>query len=264
MKVLYGFELDDGTGKDRKVEFAIKRPTRVDKEEADLTYSSHYSKCINRGIVTKAMLANKYTDAGGSVSNTETKRYNSLYMKWLRAEEALVAERDKKRKNKKKVEELENSILDLKEDLVQFYSRQQKLFEHTAESKAEAHVILWYVLMLSHVRWEEDGELEPYFIGETFEDKLTYYDDQEEKAEDFFLKSVEKLTIYVSLYYYNGAIRAEDFKKFEADLDKERELWGDEEEPDSDKAEAENKDKTEEKKVGEKGSGETPEEKPKE
>jgi len=227
MKVLYGFQLEDG---DNTIEFAIKRPTRVDKEEADLIYSEHYSKCINRGIVTKAMLANKYTDAGGSVSNEETKKYNDLFVQWFRTEEDLIDERSKKRKDKKKIEDLENSIIDLKEGLIQFYSKQQKLFEHTAESKAEAHVVLWYILMLSRVRWGEDDELEDYFIGETFEEKLEYYDEQEEKGNDFFFKTVEKLTIYISLYYYNGIINAEDFKKFEKDLEKEQELWGDDSE----------------------------------
>lgn len=226
MKTLYGFELEDNG---KKIEFAIKRPTRVDKEEADLVYSEHYSRCITRGIVTKAMLANRYTDAGGSVSHAETKRYNDLFLKWVRTEESLAEERKRKRdKDKDKISTLEEDIINLKEELVQFYSRQQRLFEHTAEAKAEAQVILWYVLMLSYVRYSEDDELEPYFIGETFDDKLEYYDEQEEKAEDLFLKAVEKLTIYLSLYYYNGVIKPEDFKAFEENLEKERSAWEEE------------------------------------
>lgn len=230
MKILYGFEVDNNG---KRVEFAIKRPNRIDKEEADLIYSAQYSKCINLGIVTKAMLANKYTDAGGSVSALETKRYNDLFIKWLNVEEKLTDERKRsnKDKDKNKIEELENSIVELKEELIQFYSRQQRLFEHTAEAKAEAHVILWYVLMLSYVRWNEGDELEPYFIGQDFEDKLNYYDEEEEKGDEFFLKVVEKLTIYISLYYYNGVIKPEDFKKFEESLRQEEEERKAEDEP---------------------------------
>ena len=44
------------------VEVQIKRPNRRELEEAELEYSIEMSKCIKKGILTKAMLGKKYSD----------------------------------------------------------------------------------------------------------------------------------------------------------------------------------------------------------
>ena len=41
------------------VEIKIKRPSRRELEEAELEYSVEMSRCVKRGILTKAMLAKK-------------------------------------------------------------------------------------------------------------------------------------------------------------------------------------------------------------
>ena len=43
----------------------IKRPSRRQLEEAELEYSVEMSRCVKKGILTKAMLAKKYSDTGG-------------------------------------------------------------------------------------------------------------------------------------------------------------------------------------------------------
>jgi len=59
----------DGTEKEVEVtqkvkkeipfEFILKEPTRRELEEADMEYSIEMSRCIKKGILTKAMLAKK-------------------------------------------------------------------------------------------------------------------------------------------------------------------------------------------------------------
>ena len=65
------------TGKEEEVEVSkkvkkktphkivIKEPSRRQLEEADMEYSIEISRCIKKGILTKAMLAKKYSDTGG-------------------------------------------------------------------------------------------------------------------------------------------------------------------------------------------------------
>ena len=50
----------------KPIEVQIKRPSRRELEEAELEYSIEMSRCIKRGILTKAMLYKKYSDRYGN------------------------------------------------------------------------------------------------------------------------------------------------------------------------------------------------------
>jgi hypothetical protein len=61
------------------IQIILKKPTRRQIEEADLEYSVEMSKCIKRGILTKAMLAKRYSDTGGMISENESEKLTELY-----------------------------------------------------------------------------------------------------------------------------------------------------------------------------------------
>ena len=84
---------DKDTGKKEKVkvdEVAItkvpvrvilKEPNRRQVEEADMEYSIEMSQCVKRGILTKAKLANKYTDSGGLIAEDDARKIGKQYGK---------------------------------------------------------------------------------------------------------------------------------------------------------------------------------------
>ena len=47
--------------KEIPVKFILKDPSRRELEEADMEYSIEMSRCIKKGVLTKAMLAKKYS-----------------------------------------------------------------------------------------------------------------------------------------------------------------------------------------------------------
>ena len=51
----------------------LKEPNRRQIEEADMEYSIEMSQCVKRGILTKAMLAKKYSDSGGLLAEEDAK-----------------------------------------------------------------------------------------------------------------------------------------------------------------------------------------------
>ena len=57
------------------VSIKLKRPSRRELEEAELEFSVEMSRCVKKGILTKAMLAKKYSDTGGLMSEDDA---NSL------------------------------------------------------------------------------------------------------------------------------------------------------------------------------------------
>ena len=58
----------------------IRSPSRREMEEAELEYSIEMSKCIKRGILTKAMLAKKYSDTGGLLAEDDAKFLANKYV----------------------------------------------------------------------------------------------------------------------------------------------------------------------------------------
>ena len=60
----------------------MKQPTRRQIEEAELEFSVEISKCIKRGILTKAMLAKKYSDTGGLLAEEDAKALTEMYIKY--------------------------------------------------------------------------------------------------------------------------------------------------------------------------------------
>lgn len=76
------YSVEETSKKPVPVKIIIKEPNRRDLEEADIEYSIEMSKCIKRGILTKAMLAKKYSDTGGLLTEDDakvlTRRYGEL------------------------------------------------------------------------------------------------------------------------------------------------------------------------------------------
>ena len=51
-------------------------------EEAELEFSVEMSNCIKKGILTKAMLAKKYSDTGGLLAEEDAKALTKMYVKY--------------------------------------------------------------------------------------------------------------------------------------------------------------------------------------
>ena len=60
-------------------EFLLKEPNRRQLEDADMEYSIEISRCVKKGILTKAMLAKKYSDSGGILTDKDAQRLVDLY-----------------------------------------------------------------------------------------------------------------------------------------------------------------------------------------
>ena len=91
------------------------------------------------------------------------------------------------------------------------------LLNHTADTRAQNKVVTWYLLSLTHIAKGE--KLEEFFAGDTFEEKKeTFYKMEEE--EDRLLGIVyDKITAFISFWYFSTAATTEDFQDLEKDLE---------------------------------------------
>jgi hypothetical protein len=189
---------------DEPITVTIKRPTRRQEDEAEEEYAVQFSKFIKKGLMTKAMLANKYSDNGGLMSDADTKEYGKLLKELSEAKDEytkLSAFADSGKKKTKKIDELSARVIELTQTILRIENRYQNLFELTAETKADSQRLLWYALNLSYI---QDGEKTvPLYAGNDLEEKRESYYQKEENPDEVYSQVRQKLWLIYAVWQYN-------------------------------------------------------------
>jgi len=201
--------------KENPITLKIKKPNRRLYDDADLFYGVKLSEGIKAGLLTKTLLAKRYENDGGPMSNPEKEKYAKLYIDLYEKENEIqkVQLNLDKLGEKEKKEKLTEAIIDMstiKQELHQFELSQQSLFDQTAEVRARNQTIMWWVLNLSYLVENEKEEV--FFAGDTFDEKLNTYDEIEENENPFWGEAIRKFIYFVS-FWESGQISTE--KEFE-------------------------------------------------
>jgi len=205
------------------VEVRLKRPSRRELEDAELEYSVEMSRCVKRGILTKAMLYKKYSDTGGVFSEQDAKDYGKLYTEVLNLQNEYVRldSADKKTdKQKKRLDKIKEELGTTKQKMVEVESTMHTLFDHTADIKAQNRLLLWYTLMLTHVQGGDDEEPVPYFNGEDFDQRVEDYYKKEDESDEFYLEVVKKVTTILAFWFFNQASTPDEFNALIEQMEK--------------------------------------------
>ena len=201
----------------------LKQPTRRQVEEAELEFSVEMSNCIKKGILTKAMLAKKYSDTGGLLSEVDAKALTKMYVKYgelTQESEKIQVKIKKTEDDEKRLKALAEEITTLRKDIVDVETSYSNLFNHTADVRAENRVIQWYILNLTLIQKEDEDESKPLFEGIDFEDKLERYYEYEEEGNDFYDLVGSKIAALFSFWYYSsGIVTRADFEKLDSDIE---------------------------------------------
>ena len=201
--------------KETPITLKIKKPNRRLYDDADLFYGVKLSEGIKAGLLTKTLLAKRYENDGGPMSNPEKEKYAKLYIDLYEKENEIqkIQLNLEKLSDEEKKKQLTECIIEMstvKQDLHQFELSQQSLFDQTAEVRARNQAIMWWVLNLSYLG--EDEKEEPFFLGDTFDEKLNTYDEIEERDNSFWGEAIRKFIYFVS-FWESGQITTE--KEFE-------------------------------------------------
>lgn len=204
------------------IKVIIKEPNRKELEEADIEYSIEMSKCIKRGILTKAMLAKKYSDSGGLLSEEDAQTLTRLYAQLGDDQNKYSRLSSKPKPNdveQKRMKNLLGKMAERRREIVDMETSYSSLFNHTADSKAQNKVLLWYLVHLSCYQKQEDDEIIPFFNGETSEDKIDEYYELDESGDEIFDLAKDKIATMLSFWYFSTNASKEDFETLEKDID---------------------------------------------
>ena len=201
----------------------MKQPTRRQIEEAELEFSVEMSNCIKKGILTKAMLAKKYSDTGGLLAEEDAKALTKMYVNYgelSQESEKIQIKSVQTEKDEARLKEISGEIAILRKDIVNVETSYSNLFNHTADVRAENKVIQWYILHLTFIQKDAEDDLDPLFEGNDFEQKLQTYYDLEEQGSDLYDLVGGKIAALFSFWYYSsGAVSTADFEKLDNDIE---------------------------------------------
>lgn len=202
--------------KDVNQKVFLKKPGRAMYDEAELFYGVRLSEGIKAGLLTRQLLAKRFSNDGGILSDSDKDKYAELYIKLFDVQNkierlSIKTIEEKSAQEKEDTESLLKEAASLKEGLVDFELGQASLFEQTAENRARNKTILWWVLFLSF--FEDDaGKQTPVFGEGSFDLKVAEYDRIEELDDAFSEALLKKVLYYISFWYVGRAQTKEDFE----------------------------------------------------
>ena len=199
----------------------LYEPSRRQVEDADMEFSIEMSKCIKRGILTKAMLAKKYSESGGLLTEEDSQRLVRSYSKLGDIQKDLGRLMAKKKKTKEEKEaetRLTEEFAEVRRDIVDLETAYQNVFNHTADTKAQNRTILWYLINLSFVT-DSAGIERPMFEGDDYDGMLDDYYKKDEKGDEVYDLCREKLMAFISFWYFSQNASQEDFQNLEEEIE---------------------------------------------
>jgi superfamily II DNA or RNA helicase len=199
------------------VKFKIQKPTRKLFDEAELFYGIKLSEGIKAGLLTKALLAKRYQNDGGAMSEPEKEKYTQLYVDLYSKETefqkvSLNLENISPEDKTAKVAKLLGELTEIRSQLQTLEFSQIALFDQTAENRARNKTILWWILNLSYMIDKENKEACLFGEG-THEERLAIYDAFEDGTDEWLKTVVKKFAFYISFWYMGRASTQEEFEK---------------------------------------------------
>lgn len=197
--------------------FFIKKPTRLLFEEAELFYAVRLSEGIKAGLLTRSLLAKRYSNDGGALSDQDKEKYASFYLKLFEKQNEFqkLSIKDKNERSKEEqdnFDKLTSEIINLRSEIQDFEVSQASLFDQTAENRARNKTILWWILQLSYMIDSEGKEICVFGDGE-YHERLALYDALEEGQDEWLKNVVKKFAFYISFWYMGRASTQEEFEK---------------------------------------------------
>lgn len=206
--------------KKEQVKIFLRKPTRALFDEAELFYGVRLSEGIKAGLLTRALLAKRFTNDGGVLSEEEKNVYATLYVALFERQNefqklSIKDESERSEEEKVRYKEVVAELTELRTQIQDFETAQASLFDQTAENRARNKTILWWVLQLAYTV-DDKGQEYPFFGEGNYETKIRIYDNMEETGSDFETLVCRKLAYFVSFWYVGRASSQEEFEKLAA------------------------------------------------
>lgn len=180
------------------VYFAVKQPSRSDRERAEEERAIWWSKYFDMGIKTEAMLIKSYANDGGILSDAQRMQYAETKSLLLQKMEEYELLKVVKKDDTEAISKTRLELINLRDRILRFEQEQATFFENTAESKARIKLAEWLVVNLSYYRDSEDKPWIPYFTGSNHAEKMALMEKLEDTNDELYRLAQPQLYFVVS------------------------------------------------------------------
>lgn len=205
VRVLYEFEMSD-----RK--FVLVKPTRKQKEEAQIFYLRSVNELTRQGVLPRAIWAKKLQEGGGTVSEEDNERYLKLNAEYRKLD-AGVADLNPD-KDGVKIKEIEEELKNIAGKISEIEASQIAVFENSSEAQARNKSITWWVTELCFE--DKNGALYGVFGDGNYESKLDEYDRLVEDEEND-TEYLQRFLGLVATWYFRAFNKPEQFAELESE-----------------------------------------------
>jgi len=207
VKKLYTFtaELDN-----KKAEVFVSKPSQAEIEDAEFIYAQKFNQLLQDGFLSKAMMNKKFGDIGGIFSEKSNKELAEAITGLLEAKKRIEFYGGAKTLTDSQKEELEKAnetYAILQKKIVEGDMALQSMFSKSADSRAEEHMVKWFILNSSYYVAEiEDGDVKKrqefkLFDKQNFLEKIEQLNAFFEDVEEYDSEQVKLKKQIVSKYY---------------------------------------------------------------
>jgi hypothetical protein len=193
-------EISKTVKKAKPIKLAILKPQRKLYEGAEIFYAKQIADYIKAGLLPYSLVAKRYANDGGPLSEPEKERLEKLKKE---AEELelqffqLIGDGEKESKTRN---ELLIKINKINSEVGGIQNAYADIFENTAEMKSRNKTIEWWVLHLAYID-EDDKGFKPLFGEGDLTAKLSVYDDFSDNENDFYNEAIKKLSYLISFWF---------------------------------------------------------------
>lgn len=184
----------------KPIKVAIMKPNRRLYELAEIYYAKQMSNFIRTGLLPYSLVAKRYANDGGPLSEPEKDNLIKLKAQSTQLESEYFAIQGGSEEDINNRNQLLVKINNINSEVGVIQNAYADIFENTAEMKARNRTIEWWVLHLAYV--DEDGKgYAPVFGEGDHEAKQEKYDEIDEKNDDFVNECIRKLSYLTSFWF---------------------------------------------------------------
>lgn len=185
----------------KPIKVAILHPDRKLFKTAEIFYSKTLADYLKAGLLPYSLVAKRYANDGGPLSDTDKQKLKSLRDEATLLEKEFfetIADQTEAVQEKKNV--LLAKINKLNEEVSTIQNAYSDIYDSTAEVKARGDTIEWWSLFLIYVD-EDDTGYKPLFGGELYDNRLEKLDELDGKNDPFYNEIVRRLSYLISFWF---------------------------------------------------------------
>lgn len=201
----------------RPLTFAIKKPSKDEREEMEIVRDVSFKYFVERGLITEGNLRKLYGENGGVYTTAEEIHYSTLRDKIrLLITDYQRTALSENEDEKKKASAIFHEIFAIRQQILEFEKSATLFYERTAEAKAQKKAVEHYLVNL--VYQKKDTPLdqpiawEPYFKG-TIEERLKGLAKLEDDADPIYLQIRDRAMLVCMVLVTNSALTTDQLKQ---------------------------------------------------